>query len=280
MFLVQRADRIDLRSCTQDRGAKAHVEQCERYILTWPDDWHGKAQLSEAKAAWDARRPRDTLASMCNAFRLKTPLSEIEREMRDLGLPIHFPGGLPNDWPEIEMTRPTDVLPVFRPIEAASPADGLDLVQKRWWMVPFFHRGDAKAWKAMCTNARAETVATSRTFKGPFERRRCLVPADAFYEWTGEKGQKQRWRFERADGDWWCFAGLWDRAQTTEGVLESFAIVTTAAGEDSRAYHDRQPAILGKAWTSRGGWICRRMSRRCWSPRPRRPWSSPRRRPP
>jgi len=184
---------------------------------------------------------------MCNAFRLKTPIAQIALDMERLGLPLVFPGGAtPNDWPELEMTRPTDVLPVFRPLDPRAPAAGLQLANKRWWMVPYFHRGDTKAWKAMCTNARAESVATAPTYKGAFARRRCLVPADAYYEWTGEKGRKTRWRFERPDGDWWSFAGLWDRAETTEGPLESFAIVTTAAGPDSRKVHDRQPVILEK----------------------------------
>ncbi|MFN9850068.1 MAG: SOS response-associated peptidase [Alphaproteobacteria bacterium] len=186
---------------------------------------------------------------MCNAFRLSTPISAIEEVLRQLGLPLSYPdtGATPNDWPQIEMTRPTNTLPVFRPLDPAQPGAGLMLAQQRWWLVPFFHRGETKAWKAMCTNARAETVATSRTFKGPYERRRCLVPADAYYEWTGEKSAKTRWRFERADGDWWSFAGLWDRCETAEGPLESFAIITTAAGPDSAGYHNRQPVILDKA---------------------------------
>lgn len=186
---------------------------------------------------------------MCNAFRLSTPISAIEEVLRQLGLPLSYPdtGSTPNDWPQIEMTRPTNTLPVFRPLDPTQPGDGLSLVQQRWWLVPFFHRGETKAWKAMCTNARAETVATSRTFKGPYERRRCLVPADAYYEWTGDKSAKTCWRFERPDGDWWSFAGLWDRCETAEGPLESFAIITTTAGPDSAAYHSRQPVILDKA---------------------------------
>jgi putative SOS response-associated peptidase YedK len=217
-------------------------------MRAWPDDPASARNLEAAKAAWAARRPRDSLDLMCNAFRLKTPISLIRDDLNALGLPLMFPGdATPNDWPEIEMTRPTNVLPTLRPVDHAVPGNGMEIVSKRWWLVPFFHRGETKAWKAMCTNARAETVATSRTFKGAFERRRCLVPADAYYEWTGEKGAKTRWRFERADGDWWSFAGLWDRAETAEGVLESFAIVTTGAGEDSRHIHDRQPVILEKS---------------------------------
>lgn len=189
----------------------------------------------------------DRNLTMCNAFRLKTPLNVIERDLRDAGLPpVYATGAMPNDFPEIEMTRPTNTLPVFRPVDAGSPADGLTLVSKRWWLVPYFHPGETTAWRAMCTNARAETVATARTFMGAFERRRCLVPADAYYEWTGEKRAKTRWMFEKTDGDWFAFARLWDRAETAEGPLESFAVITTEAGEDSRAIHSRQPAIVEK----------------------------------
>jgi putative SOS response-associated peptidase YedK len=239
---------IDVRPCTLDMDARRQLSMAENECRLWPGEPRAQRKLADAKAAWERRRPRDTVASMCNAFRLKTPINIIEADLKSLSLPPLFPNdATPNDWPEIEMTRPTNILPVFRPADAAVPDKGLTLVNKRWWLVPFFHRGETKAWKAMCTNARAETVATSRTFKGAFERRRCLVPADAYYEWTGEKGDKTRWRFERPDGDWWSFAGLWDRAETSEGMLESFAIVTTAAGPDSAAIHDRQPVILEKS---------------------------------
>lgn len=237
---------IEFWPCSIDRAAQHRVWHAERQFHLWKTP-ENLRELEDARAAWAVRRPRDMLESMCNAFRLKTPIAQIALDMQRLGLPLKFPGGAtPNDWPEIEMTRPTNVLPVFRPVDPTAPATGMQLANMRWWLAPFFHRGEIKAWKAMCTNARAETVATSRTFKGAFERRRCLVPADAYYEWTGETGAKTRWRFERADGDWWSFAGLWDRAETAEGVLESFAIVTTAAGPDSRAIHDRQPVILEK----------------------------------
>lgn len=242
-----RGHHIDARPCSEDVAAKRTLESIRRTVNDWKHDGYWSRSLEEAEATWEKRRPKDGPETMCNAFRLRTPLSAIEADLSKLGLPLMFPGGaMPNDWPEIEMTRPTNMLPVLRPVDPVQPAAGLSIVNKRWWLVPFFHRGETKSWKAMCTNARAETVATSRTFKGPFERRRCLVPADAYYEWSGEKGEKTRWRFERADGDWWCFAGLWDRAETAEGSLESFAIVTTEAGPDSAEIHSRQPVILGK----------------------------------
>lgn len=244
---------ITARPCGLDAAARQWVEDCERMLRLWPGSAFYERQLAEARRAWDARRPEDSIHGMCNAFRLKTPISTLVREFEDLGLPLQFDGGVPNDWPEIEMTRPTNTLPVFKPLDASEPAKGLAMANKRWWLVPFFHRGETKAWKAMCTNARAETVATSRTFKGPFERRRCLVPADGYYEWTGEPGSKTRWLFERPDAQWWAFAGVWDRAETAEGVVESFAILTTEAGADSRHIHNRQPVILDQA--QMGRWL-------------------------
>jgi putative SOS response-associated peptidase YedK/DNA-directed RNA polymerase subunit RPC12/RpoP len=247
--------RIDVRPCNKDISDRKEREDVRRVIADGNDpSGHWARRLAELEAAWERRRPKDGLKDMCNAFRLKTPISTIARDLAELSLPLRFENdAMPNDWPEIEMTRPTNTLPVLKPIEATAPSQGLQVSHKRWWLVPFYHRGETKAWKAMCTNARAETVATSRTFKGPFERRRCLVPADAYYEWTGEKGDKTRWRVERADGDWFSFAGLWDRAETAEGMLESFAIITTEAGEDAKAVHSRQPVILGKG--EMGRWL-------------------------
>jgi len=238
---------IDVRPDTLDMDAKRRVDRAEREAHLWPGPGsYAEQELAEAKAAWEARRPSDSLAGMCNAYRLKIPISVLMDDLSGLGLPLQFAGGATPNWPEIEMTRPTNSLPVFRPVDAHDPALGLQLANLRWWLVPFIHRGPVKDWKAICTNARAETVATSRTFKGPFERRRCLVPADAYYEWTGETGAKTRWRFERADGDWFAFAGIWDRAETADGRVESFSIITTAAGPDSAPYHARQPALLAK----------------------------------
>jgi putative SOS response-associated peptidase YedK len=242
------AKRIDARPSNNDISDHRHREAVRRIVALGDDgSGHWARELAKIEAAWERRRPKDGVDDMCNAFRLKTPISTIARDLAQLDLPLRFDNdAMPNDWPEIEMTRPTNILPVLKPVEATAPSQGLRVSHKRWWLVPFFHRGETKAWKAMCTNARAETVATTRTFRGAFERRRCLVPADAYYEWTGEKGDKTRWRIERADGDWFSFAGLWDRAETAEGMLESFAIITTEAGEDAKSVHARQPVILAK----------------------------------
>jgi putative SOS response-associated peptidase YedK len=241
---------IDVRPDSLDRSAKHEVFKAEQDVRIWSaKDPRTDPALLAAKANWEKRRPRDRLETMCNAYRLKIPLSVLEKDMADVGLPLQFEDGARPNLPAWEMTRPTNTLPVFRPIDAYEPGKGLQLMSKRWWLVPFFHRGPVKAWKAMCTNARAETVATSRTFKGPFERRRCIVPADAWYEWTWPDGRgkdkaSQRWRFELQSGEWFGFAGLWDRQEHDGEVTESFTIITTDAGPDAAPYHDRQPVAL------------------------------------
>jgi putative SOS response-associated peptidase YedK len=181
---------------------------------------------------------------MCNRYGYLAPVTQLTEAFSLVGLPILFPpGGVPN-LPPRETIRPTDQAPILRPAAAASPRDGLTLAEARWWLIPFFYRGPIKDWKAMCTNARAETAATARTFREPFKSRRCLAPASYYFEWTGPKGGKTMWRFSRRELDLFCFAGLWDRAETEEGPVESFTLLTRAAGPDTLAYHNREPVTL------------------------------------
>lgn len=186
---------------------------------------------------------------MCNAYRLKSPLTEIEQWHRAAQLPLVFDTGSRPNIPPIEMSRPTNSLPVTRPIDPNNPGAGVHLTNMRWWLVPFFHKGEMKGWKSMCTNARAETVKTAATFRGPFQRRRCLVPADGYFEWTwpdgrGKDKKSVRWLHTRPGGEGFSFAGLWDRHEFNGEVTESFTIVTTEPGPDAAAYHNRQPVLL------------------------------------
>ncbi len=94
-------------------------------------------------------------------------------------------------------------------------------------------------------NARAETVAVKPSFKMAFQRRRCLVPADGFYEWIKAGRARLPVRFTLANGATFAFAGLWDRWQPSQGPeLESFTIITTQANELVRPVHERMPVIL------------------------------------
>jgi putative SOS response-associated peptidase YedK len=127
----------------------------------------------------------------------------------------------------------------------------------RWGLVPFFAK-DASGGARMI-NARAETLLEKPAFRRPFERFRCLVPADGFYEWQAVEGRtrKQPWYFRRKDGDVLAFAGLWSvwRPQrgSDEGRIVSCSIITGAPNELVQPIHDRMPVLLPpSAW---GEWL-------------------------
>jgi putative SOS response-associated peptidase YedK len=94
-------------------------------------------------------------------------------------------------------------------------------------------------------NARAETVATSPAFKHAFEKRRCVIPADGFYEWTGTKGARRPIWFHPPGGGLIHMAGLYESWKDPEGSWHrTFTILTTAANDTVRGAHDRMPVIL------------------------------------
>ena len=178
---------------------------------------------------------------MCNRYGYQHPYRKLVEEFSELG-PIRWDGLEPNA--PREDIRPTDRAPILRGDRGGDRAVALELVEPRWGLVPFFHKKPAKDWKVLGTNARAETVATTSMYRDAFRRRRCLVPASCFFEWTGAKGAKIMWRFTAPDGASFAFPGLWDRAETPDGPLESFTLLTCAPGPDMAPYHDRQPVIL------------------------------------
>lgn len=121
----------------------------------------------------------------------------------------------------------------------------LDLL--RWGLVPHFHKGELKTARRPI-NARSETAGGSGMFRGALAARRCLIPVDAFYEWKSLDGGKQPYAIARQDGAPLAFAGLWESWRAAdEGILRSFAILTTAANATMRALHDRMPVILEAA---------------------------------
>ncbi len=125
----------------------------------------------------------------------------------------------------------------------------LDLV--RWGLVPWFVPEPGPA--ARMINARAETAATSPAFREALRRRRCLVPADGFYEWQAVgRGPKQPYYVRRADGGPIVFAGLWERWRGKDGRrLDSCTILTTAPNELLAPIHDRMPVLLDRsAWAT------------------------------
>jgi putative SOS response-associated peptidase YedK len=113
----------------------------------------------------------------------------------------------------------------------------------RWGLIPSWSKDPAIG--ARLINARAETVAEKPAFRSAFRHRRCLIPADGFYEWQRQDGQKQPFYFHLQDHQPFAFAGLWEHWQGPEGEdIETCTILTITANELLGPVHDRMPVIL------------------------------------
>lgn len=121
---------------------------------------------------------------------------------------------------------------------------GLPVVRMlRWGLVPSWAKDAADG--ARLANARGETVGSKPSFRAAFRSRRCVVPADGYYEWQAIGRRKQPWRFVRPDGELFLMAGLWERWTDPGGSeLETFSLITTAPNAVAAAVHDRMPVIL------------------------------------
>jgi putative SOS response-associated peptidase YedK len=133
----------------------------------------------------------------------------------------------------------------FQPIVRLSPNTGeREVVLMRWGLVPIWAKSSREG--AMRFNARAEDLASRPSFRDALRHRRCLVPADAFYEWQ-KLAPKTRHPYAIAlrDGSLYAFAGLWDRWKEPEGQwLETFTIITTDPNQLMEPIHNRMPVIL------------------------------------
>ena len=133
---------------------------------------------------------------------------------------------------------------------------GRRLAMLRWGLIPSWAKEPNIGYRLI--NARSETVRTKPSFRSAWRSRRCLIPADGFYEWTGERKSKQPWLITMKERGVFCFAGLWERwkvpadlklagslAELREGdALETCTILTTTANADISRVHHRMPVIL------------------------------------
>lgn len=169
---------------------------------------------------------------MCGRFTLTR--QEAEELAAELGVPID---SLPNYRPRYNIA-PTDDHWIVR-----TKYEDRELLPAKWGLVNSWAK-DAKRAAAQI-NARAETLATRGAFKEAFAKRRCVVPADGFFEWAGPKTARQPVWFHKPDKGLILFAGLyeyWKRAE--DDFLRSFTIVTTDANTTVEPIHDRMPVIL------------------------------------
>ena len=169
---------------------------------------------------------------MCGRYSLTSPPEAMRRAFALTGAPLNLP--------PCYNIAPTQAAPVVR---AAGEGEGRGLVLSRWGLVPHWSKGPDNRYSMI--NARAETVTERPAYRDAFRSRRCLVPADGFYEWQATPGRKQPYRVTLRSGEIFAFAGLWERWRGQGGdEIESFTIIVTGANELVRSIHARMPVIL------------------------------------
>jgi putative SOS response-associated peptidase YedK len=169
---------------------------------------------------------------MCGRYRLSRRKQIIEE---------HFDSvSGDEDWTPRYNIAPTQPVPIIRqhPKEARR-----ELSLARWGLIPW--RAKDASNSARMINARSESAATLPAFRDALKSRRCIVPADGFYEWKRAGKEKQPYCFEVNDGELFAFAGLWERWKDSAGKpIETCSILTTTPNAVTSAVHDRMPVIL------------------------------------
>lgn len=182
-------------------------------------------------AALARSRHRVYFETMCGRYLLTSPIEALRRVFGVTDAPINLA-------PRWNIAPTTDCLVVRR-----DDSGTRHFAQLRWGLVPSWAK-DATGASRMI-NARGETVADKPAYRDALRKRRCLVPADGFYEWPETGDDRRPVLFRRADREPFAFAGLWERWRRPDGgALETFTIVNTEAAGAMRAFHHRVPIVL------------------------------------
>lgn len=171
---------------------------------------------------------------MCSRYSLTSPVEAVR---------AYFHTTRDHEFPPRYNIAPTQPVAIVR----TGADQARELVLVRWGLIP----GWAKDPRDFATilNARTETVLEKASFKAAMRHRRCLVPADAFYEWTGKAGAKRPHMISRtARPGLFAIAGVWEHWMGADGSeLETMAMLTVPANGTMQAIHDRMPAIMPEA---------------------------------
>jgi putative SOS response-associated peptidase YedK len=170
---------------------------------------------------------------MCGRYRLSRKKEIIEQYFES----AHWD----DDWNPRYNIAPTQAVPVIR----QHPTQRVrQLALMKWGLVPHWAKDASIAMNTI--NAKSETAATKPAFRDPFRLRRCLIPADGFYEWQRTAASKQPYCFEVGGGELFAFAGLWDGWKDSNGRwVKTCSILTTTPNTVTATVHDRMPVILG-----------------------------------
>ena len=166
---------------------------------------------------------------MCGRFAQRTPAKTLAREFQV------------NEIPDIEPRY--NIAPTQDILSIRQTDEGREEAMLKWGLVPSWAKDVSIGAKLI--NARSETVTEKPSFREAFKKRRCIIPADGFYEWQRTGGRKQPYFFLMRDEHPFGFAGLWEKWRDADGqTLETCTILTTEANEVLRPVHDRMPVIL------------------------------------
>src|SRR5476651_25404 len=144
----------------------------------------------------------------------------------------------------------------FIPVLSQADNGELELSRLQWWLLPFWSKQPRIKYGTF--NARFETVAKAASFSKPIKRRHCIIPALGWYEWQELPSGNLPWYLHRADGELLAFAGLWDRWERGEQVIESCSIVVGPANGTFGKIHDRMPFVLSP--DRAGQWLDRNLT--------------------
>jgi len=167
---------------------------------------------------------------MCSRYSLTSPAEAVRAYFRHHNEAVY---------PPRYNIAPTQPVAIVRPDHAGRR----ELVLVRWGLIPPWVK-DPRSF-SLLINARAESAATKPAFRGAMRHKRCLVPADGFYEWTGTAGRKRPYLIRLRSGGPMALAGLYEHWLGADGSeLDTMAILTVPANRAVAALHDRMPAVL------------------------------------
>lgn len=166
---------------------------------------------------------------MCGRFAQRTDPKKVAREFKVSEAP--------------EAKPRYNIAPTHEVLAVRESAGGREMTFFKWGLVPSWAKDPSVGAKLI--NARSETVEEKPSFREAFRRRRCIIPADGFYEWARRGGGgKQPFFFRMRDERPFGFAGLWERWEREGRVINSCTILTAAANDVLRPVHERMPVIL------------------------------------
>ena len=195
------------------------------------------------ETSWPSRKIAVSLSLMCGRFSHRHTWAEVHAYLSLTG-------------PAANLQARYNIAPGQKVAAVRQHEDGRRLSMLHWGLIPSWAKAPNIGYRMI--NARAETADTKPAFRAAWRARRCLIPADGFYEWTRHGVTKQPWLFGLQDGALFAFAGLWECWTVREGVslkgslaefgpgdaIETCTVLTTAANEVVAPVHDRMPVIL------------------------------------